>query len=853
MILNFLQTREPPILPCLHQRPHQKRALIDGVESSFADDLDTLRGYGQPNQQTLGELLFQFFRYHAHEFDYERDVISVRRGKLISKEGKGWHLMQNNRICVEEPFNVNRNLGNTADDASFRGLHLEMRRAFSLIADEVNLTASCEPYTFPPEEERIWDRPPPQPRPILSRSSSQSGRGRRGGAGASRGGRHAGHQSLRLPGSARRASSSATVGHANGIMPTYPLLGPSVQDYYRQTQAQLKLRDQLYESYQALQAQEHELRLIQAQARTVSQVQARNETSMRRSTLGPVTYLNTSLGGVTSSLDAAPHTAPLRPDMFFYPLQYVSAQPYYPQGTSTNPPSPLMTPVLPELRRSTQRAQVADANANGSLRSHSQPARSVPSPLRSHAVPASVAPAHGIMKAPPNDARQGNPVDDAEFADDRVSSDLGHGSSMAGLSHGDGTPKEYVGYYVGGSPPSQRQDDDLILRPVPYFGDLSHASGMMASEQSAMESLQRLRLRSRSPGSWDRAGAVVNSPRSAPLRAMGPPATGSYGMEPAPERRGPLIVDGSISTPGPEAARSHQMSVSESTSTSDDQSYQTLDTTFDGHHQEALEMMRNGSYQPPLYTPSFSDPSPYVEHGRPQVVSSTNGQTPATRIVVSSSERSATLQASPSSAATGLGIVMINDGSGSASALRSAQVPNGVYQMATEGVPSMNGAKSGIDEPSPNMQAVAPVLSPVLETSSPSPATKKKKFDYFPDGRPGQMNGVVREGRVKEPQPPPTPASGMSRTSTQQTDGPMQKSDVLTQKSDGQLQNKSEVLMQKPNGHVTDHPGSGSMVNGWQQTVSKHKRGSKSGSKKVVGMKAQAETMPANESDRKGG
>ncbi|KAI9799782.1 MAG: hypothetical protein M1826_005432, partial [Phylliscum demangeonii] len=180
MILNFLQTRQPPILPCLHQRPHQKKAMVDGVESSFADDVETLRGFGHANSQTLGDLLLHFFRYYAYEVDYETEVISVRQGKLIAKQAKGWHLMQNNRIGVEEPFNVGRNLGNTADDTSARGIHLELRRAFGLIADEVDLAACCAPYEFPIEE-----RPAPAapaPRPLPSRSSSQSGRGRRPGA-----------------------------------------------------------------------------------------------------------------------------------------------------------------------------------------------------------------------------------------------------------------------------------------------------------------------------------------------------------------------------------------------------------------------------------------------------------------------------------------------------------------------------------------------------------------------------------------------------------------------------------------------------------------------------------------------
>ena len=88
MILNFLQSRNPPVLPCLHRKPHLKLVDASGKPSAFADDLEALRGFGDKNKETLGELLFHFFRRYAHEVDYERYVISVREGRLISKDAK---------------------------------------------------------------------------------------------------------------------------------------------------------------------------------------------------------------------------------------------------------------------------------------------------------------------------------------------------------------------------------------------------------------------------------------------------------------------------------------------------------------------------------------------------------------------------------------------------------------------------------------------------------------------------------------------------------------------------------------------------------------------------------------------
>ncbi|EMR08181.1 hypothetical protein PNEG_03353 [Pneumocystis murina B123] len=154
MIINFLQMRKPPILPSLHQLPHEQNesSLIEGIDVSFFDDIDALKGFGEKNTESLGGLLFAFFRRYAYEFDYDHCVISVRHGHYLSKSAKGWHLTQNNRLCVEEPFNTKRNLGNTADDTTVKGLQIEFRRAFHLIANHCDLKEVCADYIFTNEE-----------------------------------------------------------------------------------------------------------------------------------------------------------------------------------------------------------------------------------------------------------------------------------------------------------------------------------------------------------------------------------------------------------------------------------------------------------------------------------------------------------------------------------------------------------------------------------------------------------------------------------------------------------------------------------------------------------------------------
>lgn len=374
MILNFLQTRNPPVLPCLHKRPHQCLKKNNGTNSAFADDVESLEGFGQKNKESLSELLFHFFRRYGHEIDYEKHIISVREGCLISKEEKGWHLTHNNRLCVEEPFNVGRNLGNTADDTSVRGVHLEIRRAFELLA-EAKLEECMEEYVFPPAEEKTWEKPPSKPVPVMSRSRSQSQSGRGGRGGHNRGhrfGHQYQHQHRNGPQGRRASSAAASQKHANlpGLLPSTP------RDQHMQLQLDnLQLHDHLMNEYQLLQAREAELRYIQ-QAHIRSQLQAHN---INGSKLLPNGLRRSSRDEPSSSaaMRQPPPTAPLHNGGIFPPFSYPIPMIPHPV-IHTNPSSPSMKLAQPDLRRASHRASNIDSTANINSRSQSQPPRPLP-------------------------------------------------------------------------------------------------------------------------------------------------------------------------------------------------------------------------------------------------------------------------------------------------------------------------------------------------------------------------------------------------------------------------------------------------------------------------------------------
>lgn len=333
MILNFLQTREPPVLPSLHMLPHKKKPPNAGVDISFADDIETLRGWGRDNKETLGELLFAFFKKYGHDLDYEKNVISVRAGNLLSKEEKGWQFLQNNRLCVEEPFNTGRNLGNTADDCSMRGIHLEFRRAHKILAEKGHLAECCEQYEFPPEEHHPAPPPPAPSRPVtLSRSNSNHGRNRNGyPPGSQRGGRS--YHFNNRNGQNRRGSSGAAF-NQNMMQPQYP----EMFGYIPTT-----TRDQLAMIQAQIQAHAH----AQAQLIHAAQIQAQMQQSQHQN--GPSSAPSNHTGGSTPSHEAVnpflawPYIAHLYGLNPFYPNFGVNQTPN--SDASSVPISPPRTPA----------------------------------------------------------------------------------------------------------------------------------------------------------------------------------------------------------------------------------------------------------------------------------------------------------------------------------------------------------------------------------------------------------------------------------------------------------------------------------------------------------------------------
>lgn len=622
LIVNFLQTRDPPILPSLQARPHQKRATSDGVVYSFDDDLASLAKFGQKNKQTVGELFFEFFRYYGHELDYEQNVISVREGGLISKEGKGWHFSVNNRLCVEEPFNTSRNLGNTADDTSFRGLHLELRRAFKYAA-KGDLAGCCEQYEFPPEEERTWERPPPQPRPIITPA-----RGSRGGG---RGGRYTNQFPRGGFAGGRRTSNTSKTNSFRQPNSTHP------SDMSLQQQAQFALHDQLYQQIQLLQAQEQELRmqlhnqaLITGRAPPVFLRQPFIQFPMpqqQQEFTGDET--SRSRSGTVNHLPLTPSLTPAtqRHQSFANPT-YASVSAAGTQGSTTNPPSPSTTSALPDFRRNPRRASVA---ANGSpktsLRAQSQPARPQNSPVPNfipvYAMPQPLDNSFGPKQQPAAELSEGGEGsgDENAMPPDSLPSNGSRSDSVD-----EGRPQDVVGYYLT---PQQLQyyQQNSMLPPLAAPMGLALQNGytpylpLQQDYRPAFFSSEGLGSRSEQSPTPVRKGSQTRSASSRPA---------------ASADRGPLIVDGSVPPSEHRSSFASDMldtytAVTHYTSTSDDHNINTPASFSDSLSQDFQDPGPFEMDQAPVFTRplesqkmpnGYSETQPGSTNGQPELLAS---------------------------------------------------------------------------------------------------------------------------------------------------------------------------------------------------------------------------------------
>ena len=369
---------------------------------------------------------------------------------------------------------------------------------------------------------------------------------------------------------------------------------------------------------------------------------------------------------------------------------------------------------------------------------------------------------------------------------------------------------EYVGYYVGHSPPVQAYKCSVVPSPAPGDVGLAIHHGGSSPHLFASTPTYRSAALSASSERVQTPNAESSLEIAGSLHSPAPASTGKHYCSPAKQEDGPLVVNGSI--PSFEMHLDHNSEIRGNTN----------GTTFSGSTSDDLA----------FDTPTSSDDA---SQGLPEFVIADNDS--STGVMNDSSAQS---QSSPSRL-DALDITHVNDAvsvhgsislsrpvddkqaSGLTGTVEVEHLPSHGLGRKTD-VTKENGQLSALPERKKGQSKVDPQLSPVREISSPStesrgPATVRKIISTSISNEIGEKAALPKaDVQSDKPEPLGPKTNGI---------------DTATVSKTSQLTNKSST--------------------GWQtQRRKKHKKGSKS--ETDINMNAIAgDFVPTSASLRKGG
>ncbi|KAJ7670503.1 hypothetical protein B0H17DRAFT_1209241 [Mycena rosella] len=189
LVIYFLvHVKNPPVLPNLQQMPPlrpitKEDTHLAGYNTWFFDDIELLRTrWHSENNESVAELLIDFYRYYARDFSYNTGVASIRAG-LLKKSTKGWQndlsasryhdSRERNRLCIEDPFELDFNVGRCVTKDGIYTIRGEFMRASRILSNrpERAVVALAELCAERPDEDLVSPpaasafgvlRPPPQ-------------------------------------------------------------------------------------------------------------------------------------------------------------------------------------------------------------------------------------------------------------------------------------------------------------------------------------------------------------------------------------------------------------------------------------------------------------------------------------------------------------------------------------------------------------------------------------------------------------------------------------------------------------------------------------------------------------------
>ncbi|KAI4795168.1 hypothetical protein E4T44_12403 [Aureobasidium sp. EXF-8845] len=374
-----------------------------------------------------------------------------------------------------------------------------------------------------------------------------------------------------------------------------PPVGINPADYFTATSISTdQLHNQLYKQYRFLQAQQEALRnqLLQQQQTQVQLQQVQAQAQARGLDFGTSPRSRQFANNAPSphsprTFENSPTAAPpLLPGyLYHYPARYPPPSPLsQSRNTEDNlvgPSSPSQQSLTPTQRRGVHRGSITEGTPTGSARSQSQPGRSFPNPMTLQGL---AHPGYDVSGAIATSYMLPRSVQ--QFAQMQPNGPVRQVNGT--FSPETAMPKEYVGYYVGQSPQLVPQFQNSNLVQVPQLRDIVPPSDRRISPELGLPISDGLRHRSRSP-------SVSTDDRRHSSSASAHPVPGSQPLsrqplqpvqaQPKPsENQGPVIVNGSNMA----STRPRQPSV---TITSTPLVHKSIDTTPDLVPTEQIQQM----------------------------------------------------------------------------------------------------------------------------------------------------------------------------------------------------------------------------------------------------------------------
>ena len=169
LVINHLQ--EQQVIPNLQSGEDRTIIEIDGNEFDITVNEDA--SLAQPSQQNIAELTMSFFRNYATK-DWENEVVSIRNGKSISRDEKGWMnenptaleiynsdkenpgRMGEHHLAIEDPFETDHDLCRVVRAEGELRIRNELLRAAELFGSGSTWKEICETV----DAERLKDIEP---------------------------------------------------------------------------------------------------------------------------------------------------------------------------------------------------------------------------------------------------------------------------------------------------------------------------------------------------------------------------------------------------------------------------------------------------------------------------------------------------------------------------------------------------------------------------------------------------------------------------------------------------------------------------------------------------------------------